>query len=202
MRQPDLMRALVLPGLLLSLAVSSGAATAAERACDQSESTVVPSPGGSFAASVQHQVCETASGGVSAAITVFVGEAAAPMKGERMVSVAVPRSRDEWPRAVWRGEQALEVWVPNLANVLESKPRHGSVTVALKYCADDPEARAQVAQHAVDLKLWMESVSRWAELRRDDPQGAGPRPPRPEEPRVISRACTDADIPPVVTAAP
>lgn len=189
------MRVWVFPWLLLSLGMSSGAVTAAERACDQSESTVVPSPGGSLAASVQHQVCDTASGGVSAAITVFVGSAAEPLRGERVVSVAVPRSRDEWPRAVWRGEHALEVWVPNLANVLESKSQHGEVAVALKYCADDPQARARVAQHAVDLQQWMEAVSRWAELRRSDPEGAGLRPPRPEEPRVLVRACTDADIP-------
>lgn len=196
------MRLFILACLLLPLTVAPAATAAAERVCDQSESTVVPSPGRSLAASVQHQVCETDSGGVSAAITVYVGEAAAPLKGERLVSIAVPRSRDEWPRAVWRGEHALEVWVPNFANVLESKPRYGNVTVALKYCADDPAARARVAQHAVDLRQWMESVSRWAELRRNDPESAGPRPARPEEPRVISRACTDADIPPLVIAAP
>ena len=188
------MRTFFLACLFLSLAVAPHAAVAAERACDQSESTVVPAPRGSLAASVQHQVCETDSGGVSAAITVYVGEAAAPLKGERLVSVAVPRSRDEWPRAVWRGEHALEVWVPNLANVLEAKPRYGNVTVALKYCADDPVARARVAQHAVDLEQWMESVSRWAERRRDNPDAAGPRPPRPQEPRLAARACTDADM--------
>lgn len=196
------MRQLALACLLFPLAAFSGAAAAAERACDQSESTVVPSPQGGLAASVQHQVCETDSGGVSAAITVYVGAAAAPLKGERMVSIAVPRSRDEWPRAVWRDGRLLEVWVPNLAKVLETKPRHGDVSVELKYCADDPAARARVAQHEVDLKQWMESVTRWAEQRRNDPDGAGPRPPRPEEPRLIPRGCTDADISPVRAAAP
>lgn len=177
-------------------------AEAAERACDQSESTVTASPQGGLAASVQHQVCETASGGVSAAITVYVGATAAPLQGERVVSIAVPASRDEWPRVVWRNPSLLEVWVPNFAQVLQAQPAYRDVTVALKYCADDPAARARVEQHQVDVQQWMAAVTRWAEVRRSDPAGAGPRPVRPEQPRVIARPCTDADIPPLRKPAP
>lgn len=177
-------------------ALAVAPAWSAEPVCEQSESTVTASPKGQRAASVQHQVCETAAGGVAAAITVYVGEAGAPLKGERVVSVAVPRSRDEWPIARWRGEDQLDVWVPNLANVLDSRPAAGDVKVALRYCADDPAERQRVAQYEVDLQRWREATSRWAEKRRSDPQGAGERPPRPAEPRVAVRACTDADLAP------
>ena len=187
------MRPLIL--LFLSAAAPSGA-LAADRACDQSESIVTVAPGGSLAASVQHQVCETAAGGVAAAITVFVGEAASPLDGDRVVAVQVPRTRDEWPQAVWRSQSLLEVWVPNLAKVLESTDTYQGVSVHLKYCGDDPAARARVVQHEADMQQWMQDVSRWAQARKDDPQGAGPRPVRPEEPREASRPCSDAEIRP------
>lgn len=180
----------------LMLVLPGAFAAAAERVCEQSESTVTPAPDGRLAASVQHQVCETATGGVSAAVTVFVGDAAEPQRGTRVVATAVPRSREEWPVAVWRSPSMLEVWVPNFAQVLETRAAHDGVTVALKYCHDDPEARARVAQHEVDMQQWMQAVTRWVEARNADPQAAGPRPPRPEEPRILRRACTEAQIRP------
>lgn len=178
---------------LLAVLPFAGAG-AAERACDQSESIVSAAPGGRLAASVQHQVCETSTGGVGAAVTVYVGEAAAPLKGSRVVAIAVPRSREEWPVAVWRSASSLEVWVPNLAQVLETQPGHADVSLTLRYCGDDPAARDRVARHADALKAWMESVSRWNEARKLDAKAAGPRPERPADPPRTSRACTDADI--------
>lgn len=177
-----------------ALLAVAAAVPAAERQCEQSESTVVAAPDGRHAASVQHQVCATAAGGVAAAITVFVGDAAAPLTGGRVLSVAVPPSRSEWPRAVWRDARSLEVWVPNFAKILESREAHGDVRVMLRYCAGDPDARERVARHEADLQQWMQAVSRWAAQRREDPASVGPRPPRPEEPRVIKRPCSDAEI--------
>lgn len=181
---------------VLVLCLPVAGAAAAERVCEQSESTVTPAPGGQLAASVQHQVCETNTGGVSAAVTVFVGDAAAPQRGTRVLATAVPRSREEWPLAVWRSDALLEVWVPNFAQVLETRAAHEGVTVQLKYCHDDPQARARVAQHEADMKQWMQAVTRWVDARNTDPEAAGPRPPRPEEPRFVRRACTEADIRP------
>lgn len=190
------MRAKILPVMAALTAglAATAVAPSAERQCEQSESTTVAAPDGRQAASVQHQVCATASGGVAAAITVFVGDAAAPLTGGRVLSVAVPPSRSEWPRAVWRNARSLELWVPNFAKILESRPAHGEVRVTLHYCADDPAARERVARHETDLQQWMQAVSRWAVQRREDPAAAGPRPPRPEAPRVINRPCSDAEI--------
>jgi hypothetical protein len=182
--------------LLFAAMLLSGFADTAERACEQSESTVTQSPSGRLAASVQHQVCETAAGGAAAAVTVFVGESAVPLQGARVAAIAVPRSREEWPRVVWRTDSSLEVWVPNLAQVLETVPSRGDVSITLKYCADDPEARARVAQYQTDLQQWMAAVSRWNELRQRDAAAAGPRPARPEEPRGTSRPCRDSDLRP------
>jgi hypothetical protein len=179
---------------LLALALQSGLTAAAERACDQSDPAVTSSPGGRWAVSVQHQVCETAAGGVAAAITVFVGEPGAALQGGRVVATAVPRSHAEWPRVVWRSDSLLEVWVPNLAQVLETSSGYRDVVVALKYCQDDPEARARVAQHKVDMQQWREAVTRWVQVRNSDPQAAGERPRQPEEPRTQPRPCSDADI--------
>jgi hypothetical protein len=181
-------------GLSMLMLVVAGSVAAAELPCEQSESTVVVAPKGRWASSVQHQVCDTGRGVAAAAVTVFVGAPAAPMQGARVVSIAVPRTRDEWPKAVWRSESTLEVWVPNLAQVLETKPAPAGVTLTLKYCGDDPAARAAVAQYDKDLQAWKEATTRWAEARRKDAAAAGERPVRPEEPRVIRRACSDAEI--------
>lgn len=177
--------------LLLAIALP---AWSAERVCEQSESTVSAAPAGGLAASVQHQVCETSGGGVAAAVTVFVGEAAAPLNGKRVAAFAVPRSREEWPRVVWRNEKSLEVWVPNLAQVLDVAAAAGDVSVTLRYCGDDPDARARVAQYQLDLQQWMADVTRWNELRQGDAGAAGPRPARPQEPKATSRPCRDQDL--------
>jgi hypothetical protein len=181
--------------ILLIGVTGSGAGAAAEPVCEQSEATITSAPGGRLEASVLHRVCETSTGGAAAAVTVYVGASGAALQGERVVAIAVPRSRDEWPRAVWRGDSLLEVWVPNLAQVLEVRPAFRDVQVRLKYCADDPEERERIARHKTDLQEWMAAVTRWNEARKSDPANAGSRPPRPEEPRLAPRACRDADIP-------
>lgn len=177
----------------LALFAAPLGAHAAEQVCDASESKITASPEGKWTAQVQERVCST-DRGAAAAITVEVVPKDAPDKAQRIAATAVPRSRDEWPRAIWRSETLLEVWVPNLAHVLEVKPGHEDVRVELKYCADDPEARQRVAQYQRDLKRWMEEVSAWAQERKRDPEGVGPRPKRPEEPRVPRRPCRDSDI--------
>lgn len=177
--------------LLLTAALP---AWSAERVCEQSESTVSAAPGGKLVASVQHQVCETSGGGVAAAVTVFVGEPAAPLNGTRVAAIAVPGSREQWPRVVWRSDSVLEVWVPNLAQVLQTAAAAGDVSVALRYCGDDPGARASVAQYQAELQRWMAAVTRWNELRQGDAAAAGERPARPREPKVTSRPCRDSDL--------
>jgi hypothetical protein len=179
----------------LLLASWSAASASAEPVCEQSEATITSAPGGRLEVSVLHRVCETSTGGVAAAVTVYVGAPGAALQGQRVVAVAVPRSRDEWPRAVWRSDSLLEVWVPNLAQVLETRPAYRDVQVQLKYCGDDPEERGRKAQYEADLQAWMAAVTRWNEARKLDAAQAGPRPPRPEEPRLVPRACRDADIP-------
>lgn len=186
------MRGILCTGLLLLIGPVTALAAGLE--CEQSEAVITPAPEGQLEASVLHRVCATANG-AAAAVSVYVGPAgAAQAEGERIAAVAVPRSRDQWPRAVWRSETLLEVWVPNLAHVLEVRPAWREVQVQLKYCGDDPAERAAVAQYQVDLKEWMAAVTRWNEARFLDPDKAGPRPVRPSEPDARPRACRDVDI--------
>jgi hypothetical protein len=160
--------------------------------CDQSESKRTPSPDGRLTASVQEQVCAAGNRAV-AGITVIVAPPDAPTDGVSVAMTAVPRSRDEWPRVVWRGNDALEVWVPNLAHVVDVKPAYRDVKVTLKYCGDNPDHRARVANYQVAIKQWMQDVTAWVERRKQDPEGAGPRPARPEEPRLPKGVCTAAE---------
>jgi hypothetical protein len=181
--------ALLLAGLLQSLP----AVAAEERVCDQSESKLTASPDGSWTASIQEEVCSSGRGAVAGITVVLFPRGAAQDRG-RVVMTAVPRSRDEWPLAIWRGNTALEVWVPNLAHVVEQKPAFRDVQVTLKYCGDNPEDRARVAGYQEALKAWMRETTAWAERRKQDPQGAGPRPQRPEEPRAPVGRCDRADF--------
>jgi hypothetical protein len=41
------------------------------------------------------------------------------------------------------------------------------------------------------VKQWQRDVTAWAARRKQDADGAGPRPPRPEEPRLSPGRCTD-----------
>jgi hypothetical protein len=178
---------------LIGVMPSVQAAQAAERVCDASESKITRSPDGRWTASVQEQVCSSERGAV-AGITVILARPDAPQVSGRVVTTAVPRSRDEWPLVVWRGPESLEVWVPNLANVVETKPGFEGVAVALKYCNDNPADRERVAGYQDALKSWMKETTAWAARRKQDPQQAGPRPVRPEEPRVPSGRCDPASL--------
>lgn len=180
-------------GIALLLA-ASGPSLGAGAECEQSEALITPAPQGQLEASVLHRVCATSTGGVAAAVTVYVGAPGAALQGERVAAIAVPPSREQWPRVVWRSPLRLEVWVPNLANVLEVRPAYRDVQVQLRYCDDDPAARAAVAQYEADMKDWMAAVTRWNEARQVDPVAAGTRPARPRQPDMTPRACRDAQI--------
>ena len=180
--------------LLVALLVTMSSHAADEQVCDESAAIVTASPSRTWVVSVQEKVCSTENGAV-ANVQVSVASSQATMESEAVVTTAVPRTRDEWPKAVWRSNTLLEVWVPNLAHVLEVKPAYRDVAVSLKYCGDDPTARARVAQYQVDQKRWMEEVTLWAKLRKVDPAAAGPRPARPEAPSDSNRACRAGDIP-------
>jgi hypothetical protein len=181
--------------VLMALQLPTHAA-APEPVCDGSESKLTASPDKRFTASVQEQVCSASSGrGAVAGITVILLPADAPQQTGRVAMTAVPRSHDEWPRVVWRSATALEVWVPNLAHVVEVKPGFRDVTVTLKYCGDNPEDRARVAQYQTDFERWKKDTTAWVERRKADPEQAGARPVRPEEPRLPRGVCTAADLP-------
>lgn len=193
MRIPLLLAPACLLVALLPLQASS-----AERVCDKSESKLYPGPGGRWTVSVQEEVCSTDKGGAAAGITVAVGPPADPLSGGRVVITAVPRSRDhgEWPRPVWRDAKTLEVFVPNMANVLEVKPAYEGIDVKLTYCKDRPEDRALVADYQTAFKQWMRDTTAWVERRKQDAASAGARPTRPQEPRVPVGRCDAADLPP------
>ena len=76
-------------------------------------------------ANVQEQVCSTPSGARAAVIVAIekIGQNSAPV---RVAAVPVPRSRDDWPRVIWQGNSAIDVWIPNLAEELLLLPEaHG-----------------------------------------------------------------------------
>jgi hypothetical protein len=176
--------------LLLLLALSFGAVAHAQD-CDRSESRLTPSPDGQWVASVQEEVCAGARG-AAAGITVVIRSSSDESRAQRVFVTAVPRSRDDWPRVAWEGNALLRIRVPNLAEISDG-PRDGfaGIRIELSYCGDAPEDRAKVAQYKVDVKQWQRDVSAWALRRKQDAATAGPRPPRPEEPRLPPGRCTD-----------
>jgi hypothetical protein len=184
------MRAKLLTGIVLaSLCAWTAGARAADE-CDRSDSKQTASPDGHWVASVQEEVCATAQG-AAAAITVIVSAAADPTDGKRVFQMTVPRSRDDWPRVRWESPTSLHLRVPNLAEVMPPVPEYSGIRITLEYCNDNPDDRARVAAYKTAIKQWQANVTAWAKKRKEDPDGAGARPERPQEPRVSPGRCTD-----------
>jgi len=178
--------AVIVFGLLLSPACLQ----AAENICDQSETRSTPSPDGKWVANVQEEVCAT-SGGAAAGITVVLVPDQDASRGKRVFIMPVPRSREDWPRIRWHDSHALEIRVPNLTEAAPPEPLHEGIRISLAYCGDNPEDRERLANYKTAVKQWQKDVSAWAARRKQDEAAAGPRPTRPEEPRLATGRCTD-----------
>lgn len=179
---------LALAVLLCAGALPPPSVAAEATDCDRSDPRLAPSPDGKFTASVQEQVCAVGSR-AAAAITVLLIDARNPGSAIRVAAIAVPRSREEWPRAVWRDASTLEIWVPNLTEMLTLEPAAQGVRVELKRCNDDPGAREQVAAYRQAFEHWKRDTTAWVERRKQDAAAAGPRPERPREPSVPTGRC-------------
>ena len=167
------------------------ATPAAEPECDRSGSKTPPSPDGRWVANVQEEVCATASGGTAAGVTVVITSAADAQVAKRVFIMPVPRAREDWPRVRWPQAGSLEIRVPNLSDPSPPEPQWNGIQIALAYCGDDPAARQQLADYKSAVKQWQKDVSAWATRRKESEATAGPRPPRPEEPRLSPGRCQD-----------
>ena len=175
---------------LLALGIAPAALHAAEDACDRSGSKSTPSPDGKWVANVQEEVCATSSG-AAAGITVNIASTTDPSRSRRVFIMTVPRSRDDWPRIRWEGSTAMEIRVANLSEVTPPTPEFEGIRVSLAYCGDNPEDRQRLASYKAAVKQWQKDVSAWVQRRNQDAAAAGPRPPRPEEPRLAPGHCVD-----------
>jgi hypothetical protein len=177
-------------GLAL-LALLMCAPAFAAQDCDRSDSIRTQSPDGRWVASVQHDVCASAAGAV-AGITVYVSPANEESRGQRVFVTAVPRSHDEWPRVRWQGSSVLQLRVPNLLEITAPPPPQvEGIRIELVYCGDSPQDRQRLADYKGAIKQWQRDVSAWVQRRKQDAEGAGPRPVRPEEPRLPQGLCSD-----------
>ncbi len=180
------------PVLTILLAMSCATATsyAAEPLCDRSGSKTTPSPDGQWVASVQEEVCAT-SNGAAAGITVVIASAKDPERSRRVFIMPVPRSRDDWPRIRWQGSTAVELRVANLSEAPAPEPLFEDIHISLAFCNDNPADRANLVAWKAAVLQWQKDVSAWVERRKQNPEAAGARPPRPEEPVLAPGRCTD-----------
>ncbi len=176
--------------IALLLSASTLSAHAAELECDQSETRATPSPDDHWVANVQEEVCATANG-TAAGITVILASKQQTARSKRVFMMPVPRSREDWPRIRWRNASEMEIRVPNLAEVKPPDAEFDGVRISLAWCGDNPDDRARQAAYKAAVLQWQKDVSAWVKRRNEDAQAAGPRPPRPEEPRLAPGRCTD-----------
>jgi hypothetical protein len=174
--------------LLIILLPAAG--NAAERICDQSETRATPSPNGEWVANVQHEVCDTGNG-AAAGITVVLASVKEPGRSKRVFIMPVPRSHDDWPRVRWQGPSAVELRVANLSEAPAPTPEFEGIRISLSYCDDNPADRARLADYKAAVVAWQKDVTAWAEMRKQNPDAAGARPVRPEEPRLSPGRCTN-----------
>jgi hypothetical protein len=176
---------------MLAAPTAPTALLAAESVCEHSESRSTPSPDGRWVANVQEEACVTASGGTAAGITVVLVDAQNADRRKRVFVMPVPRSREDWPRVRWLAADAVELRVANLAEVSPPEPTWEGLRITLAYCNDNPHDRARLAAYRQAVQQWQKDVTAWAQLRKQDAAAAGPRPPRPEEPRLSPGRCID-----------
>jgi hypothetical protein len=177
--------------LPLLLTAWVGLARGAEQpVCERSGSIQTTSPDEKWMARVQEVACVTANG-AAAAVTVELHPVQDPSQAQRVFAMTVPRSRDDWPRVRWLSTSDLEVRIPNLAEAAPPKTDYQGIRISRIYCGDNPEDRARLAAYKEGVKQWQKDVSAWVKLRNQDAAAAGPRPPRPEEPRLPIGRCTD-----------
>lgn len=165
-------------------------APAAENFCDRSGSKTTPSPDGKWVANVQEEVCATATG-AAAGITVVLSSTGEPVRSRRVFIMPVPRSRDDWPKVRWEAPDAVELRVPNLTEAAPPEAQFEGIRISLVYCGDNPDDRARLAAWKQAVLQWQKDVGQWVKRRNEDAQAAGPRPPRPEEPRLAPGRCID-----------
>ena len=158
--------------------------------CEHSGEKSVPSPDGRWIATVQEEVCAVANG-TAAGVVVDLALSSDAQHARRIFNMRVPRSRDQWPRVLWKGPSAMELWVPNRAEIGAQKSQLEDVKIELKYCGDNPEERAQVSAYQAAFKKWMQDTTAWVEQKKRDPDFKAPRPPRPAEPTYSSDSCAD-----------
>jgi hypothetical protein len=139
---------------------------------------------------VQEEVCD-AGGAAAAGVVVELATAADPDHPQRIFSMSVPRSRDQWPKVLWKSASELELWVPNRAAIGMQKAQSQGIQIQLKYCGDNPAERAQVAGFQAAFKQWMRDTTAWVERKKRDPTLSEPRPKRPVEPAYSPDTCTD-----------
>lgn len=176
--------------MVLLIALLPAAGSAAERICDRSETTATPSPNGDWVANVQHEVCDT-SNGAAAGVTVVIASVKDPTRSKRVFIMPVPRTRDDWPRVRWQGPDAVELRVANLSEAPAPTPEFEGIRISLSFCDDNPADRARLAAYKSAVQAWQKDVTAWADKRKQNPDAAGSRPARPEEPRLSPGHCTD-----------
>jgi hypothetical protein len=177
--------------VLMAAWLAPAAAIAQEATdCDHSAAKTYASPDGRWVASVQEEVCAVGNR-AAAAVNVDVSPASDPKHAGRVFSMAVPRSRDQWPRIIWKGPNAMELWAPNRAHIVKQLPAFEDIQIELKYCGDNPAERAQVVEYQAAFKKWMQDTTAWVEKRKSNPEDPTPRPRRPVEPNYSSDSCAN-----------
>ena len=180
----------LLVAMLAVLAVVPATLRAEEPVCDASESRVITAPDGNWKASVQEEVC-SAGTGAAAGITVVLASTRDPALKKRVLNMPVPRSREDWPRVRWLAADAVELRVANLSETPAPEPQFAGIRITLDYCDDNPGDRARLTAYKAAVLQWQKDVSAWAQKRKANPDTAGPRPDRPEEPKLPFGHCKE-----------
>ena len=177
--------------LMYVLCAAPACAMAADAAdCEHSGEKSVPSPDGRWVATVQEVVCAVGEG-TGAGVMVDLALSSDATHAKRVFSMRVPRSRDHWPRVIWKSASTMELWAPNRAEIGLSLAQFDDVHIELKYCGDNPEERAAVAAYQAAFKKWMQDTTAWVQRRKADPNFKDPRPQRPMEPTYSSDSCAN-----------
>ncbi len=85
--------------------------------CEHAGTKTYESPDERWVATVQEEVCAIGNR-TGAGIMVDLALASDASHAKRVFNMRVPRSRDQWPRVIWKSPTTMELWAPNRAEIL------------------------------------------------------------------------------------
>jgi hypothetical protein len=174
---------LVLAAIVYPVVASAmpGIASAAESACERTNTGLVSSPDKHWVVVQFDENCALGLGS-SSTVAMEIAPPDHPDKPQLIFGMSTSSVPEERPRVRWASATELQIVVPNLADVGLQVALFQGITITLKRCPDDPEARARLLKWRQAIASYSRKLEDWHNGTRNAAnQPVEPAAPPPEK---------------------